>query len=113
MENLMTIKELIRMVQSDLIEAQKERISAGESPLFETSELELELNTVLTKNDNGNVILAVPIFKAQLSSDYSNQYTQKIKLKFSVAKQEEPDFLPDNTIRMDGRFPELNEMDDE
>lgn len=40
------MKELIRMVQKELMESQFERTREGQPVLFEASELEIELNTV-------------------------------------------------------------------
>lgn len=111
MEEFMTIKELIRMVQDELIMAQKERVYEEITPLFETSELELELNTILTESNNGKLKLSVLPLSTDVSSNCQEQYIQKIKLKFKVVHDDEINFLPQNTFRVDGRFPEWGSDD--
>lgn len=109
MESYMSIKEMIRMVQEELIESQRERVQNGQSILFETSELEIEMNTVVTMNDDGKMIISIPVIgiKGGLGINENNQYTQKIKLKLKASEIDERFLPPNDNLRAMGRFPQF------
>ena len=108
MDNYMSIKEMIRMVQDELIKSQKERIEKGQGVLFEASELEIELNTVVTMNDDGKMTISIPVIglKGGLGISEDNQYIQKVKLKLKVSELDESFLPPNDNIRVMGRFPQ-------
>jgi len=116
MKEYISIKELIRMVQTELMESQRERTRDGQPILFETSELEIELNTVLSEDADGACTIGIPLLKSEISSKYNEQHSQKIKLKFKVSHSEDfvsdvetEDFLPPRgERRISGRYPRLN-----
>ena len=114
MKDFLTISELIGMVQDELIKSQKKREVAGREPLFQTDELELEMNTELTTVVGGKLVLSIPVFKVGTSGNDKEKNTQRIKLKFKVIEKDgEIDFKPGRTTsRMDGRLPKLEEQED-
>lgn len=116
MNGCVSIKELIRMVQKELMESQAERIKEGQPVLFETSELEIELNTVLEQNADGKCTIGVPLLKSEINIKGNEQFVQKIKLKFKVSNtgdfipsDEDEEFLPPrDDSRLSGRYPRLD-----
>lgn len=115
MEGYISLNELIRTVQNELIESQNERVASEQPILFETSELEIELNTIITQNATGKFTISVPLIKSEFDINSNDQFVQKIKLKLKVTDidtelQDNETFLPpQNDIRNSGRFPKFKE----
>lgn len=116
MKKSISMKELIRMVQKELMESQFERNREGQPVLFEASELEIELNTVLEESDGGKCTIGIPVVNGEMNTKINEQFTQKIKLKLKVSdtgniisKDESEEFLPPrNDSRISGRYPRLD-----
>jgi hypothetical protein len=53
-ESSLSLKELIRRVQIELMESQGEREARGDAPLFEVESLTLEVNFVVTRSKGGS-----------------------------------------------------------
>lgn len=118
MQKYISISELIRMIQGELITSQNKRLNDNQPILFETSELEIELNTVLCENEEGTCTIGVPILKGEINQSRNTQFSQKIKLKLKTKNMEtieeidEERFLPpDDDTRISGRFPQLENLE--
>lgn len=123
MQDYISISELIRMVQKELIDSQKERLKENQPVLFQTSELEIELNTVVTQNAEGTCTLGIPIFNGEFNMGDNSQTSQKITLKLKAedmvpsdpedaGKEEEERFLPPkDNARISGRYPQLEDLE--
>ena len=84
MQDYISISELIRMIQNELIDSQKERLKENQPVLFQTSELEIELNTVVTQSAEETCTLGIPIFNGEFNMGDNSQVSQKITLKLKV-----------------------------
>lgn len=118
MQDYISISELIRMVQNELIISQSKRLKNNQPILFETSELEIELSTVVSENEEGTCILGIPVLKGEINQSGSSQFSQKIKLKLKATdiketkEIDEEKFLPPNDdSRISGRFPQLEDLE--
>lgn len=117
MQDYVSISELIRMVQKELIISQKERMKNNQPVLFETSELEIELNTVITENEEGTCTLGIPVLQSEINVGGNSQFSQKIKLRLKATDNqelevEEERFLPPNdSTRISGRHPQLEDLE--
>ena len=78
-ENSLSIKELLRKVRQELVEAQRERESAGEEILFRVEQLTLEVNFVVSKSTDakgGLEFKVLTIGGVNLGGDRSYQEQQ-------------------------------------
>lgn len=78
------IKDVIRKVQQELAESQKEREDKGEPPLFEVESLELEIHFVARKTTDAKVGLSLPVVDAGGSKNYSNEQVQRLKIRLKA-----------------------------
>ncbi len=124
MQDYISISELIRMIQNELIDSQKERLKENQPVLFQTSELEIELNTVVTQSAEETCTLGIPIFNGEFNMGDNSQVSQKITLKLKVEdmvpsgpeeageEEEEERFLPPkDNARISGRYPQLEDLE--
>lgn len=120
MQDYMSISELIRLVQKELINSQNERLKKKQPVLFKTSELQIELNTVVTQNAERTCTLGIPILNGELNIGDNSQTSQKITLKLKVEdlnflsseETEEERFLPpEDNARISGRYPQIEDLE--
>ena len=121
MQDYISISELIRMIQNELIDSQKERLKENQPVLFQTSELEIELNTVVTQSAEETCTLGIPIFNGEFNMGDNSQVSQKITLKLKVedmvpsgpeeAGEEERFLPPKDNARISGRYPQLEDLE--
>lgn len=100
------IGDLIRRIQNDLIESQRQRESEGQPPLFEVDSLTLEVHFVVTRSTKttGGFDLKVITFGGETT--YTSEQVHKISLSLKSAPQEEADFgLSGLDIESSGRRP--------
>lgn len=88
-ESSLSLKEMIRRVQSELTQSHFERKASGIPALFEVERLTLEVNFVVTKSKgaSGGFDLKVLTFggiKADADFDHQEQQTHKIVLSLKV-----------------------------
>lgn len=83
------LTEVIQRLRADINKAVKAAKSDNNDVLFNLGEIEIELQTVITKKGKGGFSLEVPIWeilkaKAQAEGDISKALTQKIKIKLNA-----------------------------
>jgi hypothetical protein len=93
-ENSLSLKELIRRVQAELVESQHERESRGEAALFEVESLTLEVNFVVTKSKGASGgfdfrVLTFGGIKAGGDIERQEQQTHKIILSLKTVSGSE------------------------
>jgi hypothetical protein len=89
-EQSLSIKELIRRVQRELIASQKEREAANEEALFQVDKLDLEVHFVVTKSTKAEggfslQVLTLGGFHAGTSRNSEEQQVQKLTLSLKAA----------------------------
>ena len=89
MENSLSLKNLIRRVQVELMESQLEREQRGEAALFKVESLTLEVNFVVTKSMGGSggfefKVLTFGGIKAGGDVEHQEQQTHKIILSLKT-----------------------------
>ena len=91
LENSISLKDAIRLVQEELINSQVEREMNDVSPLFEVERLTIEANCIFTKKENSELgfdvrLLSLFSLKAGLTDIEENSFVQKIKLELKAIK---------------------------
>lgn len=81
------IKELIRRVQTELLESKKQRDAAGQEALFAVDSMTIEVNFVVTRSGAGKGGLDFKIITAGGEKSYENQQVQKITLNLKAVLQ--------------------------
>ena len=89
LENSLSLKELIRGVQQELIESQKERQEKGDPSLFEVEKLTLEINFVVTRSQGGKGSFEVKVltfggFNLGGEGNFQQQKIHKITLSLKA-----------------------------
>ena len=92
--NQLQIKDVIRKVQQELIESQKEREESGILPLFEVDSLELEINFIVRQQSEGRAGLSFAVVDAEAEHNYSREQVQKMTLRLKRAETDSYDFSP-------------------
>lgn len=92
--NQLQIKDVIRKVQQELTESQKEREEAGILPLFEVDSLELEIHFVARQQREGKAGLSFAVVDAEAEHTYSREQVQKMTLRLKRAETDGFDFFP-------------------
>jgi hypothetical protein len=93
-EQSLSIKELIRRVQRELIASQKEREAANEEALFQVDKLDLEVHFVVTKSSKAEGGFSLQVLTlggghAGTSRGSEEQHVQKVTLSLKAA---DPDY---------------------
>ena len=81
------IKDVIRKVQQELMESQKEREELEEPPLFEVEGMELEIHFVARKTTDAKAGLSLPVVDVGANRNYSNEQIQKLKIRLRVVEE--------------------------
>ena len=92
--NQLQIKDVIRKVQQELIESQKEREESGILPLFEVDSLELEIHFIVRQQSEGRAGLSFAVVDAEAEHNYSREQVQKMTLRLKRAETDSYDFSP-------------------
>lgn len=90
--NQLQIKDVIRKVQQELIESQKEREESGILPLFEVDSLELEIHFIVRQQSEGRAGLSFAVVDAEAEHNYSREQVQKMTLRLKRAETDSYDF---------------------
>ena len=80
----LNLTSLISKIRSELEEAEAYRLAGDQSPLFRLSELELELNFIVTESESEKKGVNVQIVEGTGEKISKNEQIQKIRLKFSL-----------------------------
>lgn len=78
------IKDLIRKVQTELIESQRERETAGEEPIFQINHLTIEVNFVVTESKDAHGDFDFKVITAGGSKTIDQQQVHKITLSLKA-----------------------------
>ncbi|HSK74544.1 MAG TPA: trypco2 family protein [Pyrinomonadaceae bacterium] len=88
-QNTLSLKELIRRVQQELVDSQKEREEKGDDALFEVEKLTLEVNFVVTRSNDAKgsldfKVLTVGGISLGGGKNYQQQQVHKIILSLKA-----------------------------
>ena len=78
------LKRLIRSVQQELEDAQRERESSGQKPLFKVEELTVELTFAIAEETSGKGGFSIKIFEIGGSEKVAENETHKLTLRLSA-----------------------------
>ncbi|MGE3536190.1 MAG: trypco2 family protein [Candidatus Tectimicrobiota bacterium] len=84
------LTELIAELRRELAEAQTQ--GQGLSPRLRIDEAEIELQVVLSRENNAGAGVKFWVLNAELKDKYSDATTQKIKLKLKPTTDDDKDF---------------------
>lgn len=90
--NSLSIRELIRQVQLELTESQRERQARGEAALFKVEKMDLEVNFVVSRSTEGTggfsfQVLTLGGVNVGGGKTYQQQQVHRITLSLKVASQ--------------------------
>lgn len=97
------IKDVIRKVQEELMESQRERENQGIPPLFEVDALEIELHFTIQQQTGVNAGFSLAVVDLDAEHTYSSEQVQKITLRLKKVPAPGEEFLP--APDMNGSFP--------
>ena len=114
-----SLKEMIREVQNELVESQRDRERSHQEALFELEKVDLEVNFVVTRDHKakGGVSFKIPIvggFEVGAEGAWQNQFVHKVavSLKAVAPESESPAQSKKSSSGVDpppsgprGRFP--------
>lgn len=80
------IRDLIRHVDQELRGSQRERVAAGEAPIFEVDNLVLEVNFVATSSADARGGVDFKIITVGAGGSYERQQVHKVTLSMSAVK---------------------------
>ena len=94
LQNSISLKDAVRVVQDELIKSQKEREENNIQPLFEVERLTIEANCVFTKTEVSEVgfeVKLLSLFSAKSSqlATEEKSYVHQIKLELKAVGQAE------------------------
>jgi hypothetical protein len=107
-ENL-SLKDLIRSIQDQLIEAERDRIGKGLAPLFVTDSLEIEASVIVEAQNTSKLGFDLKVLSASNADQVNDNAVHKINLKFRVLSSEIGAFpVPSETVPIPpiGKYPE-------
>ncbi len=78
----LSIKEIVRKVKSELINAEEEMTANNEIPLFKVKKLSVELNFIINQSETKDGGLDLKVVSASTGKNYSEGEVQKITLEW-------------------------------
>lgn len=90
--NQLQIKDVIRKVQQELIDSQKERREQGMSPLFEVDSLEIEIHFVVQQQSEAKTGVSLAVVEVGADHNYNQEQIQKITLRLKKVENCGEDF---------------------
>lgn len=82
----LSIADVVRAVTDDLVASRADRVTRGGPPIFEVSELTLDLSFIVTESDSSKAGFDLKILKADTGTAFSSQTIQRITLKLTAVK---------------------------
>ena len=80
-----TVKELIQKLSEELLESEQERERNGRRPVFEVSELTVELEFSVSRSRQGRAGLDVHIINIGGEAERAHSHTQRMTLRLVAA----------------------------
>ena len=111
LKNGVSLSDVIRAVQNELIRSQTQRQQRGILPLFKTEKLTLEANCVVTRDMSakGEVKLLTLLPGVDLNADANfsaeKSVIQKITIEFAVVDEDSANHRSPHVPHRDGRYP--------
>jgi Trypsin-co-occurring domain 2 len=89
MNDEVSVKELIQKISEDLLESEQERTERGQRPVFEVSELVIELAFVVSRTRQGQGGLDLRVVTVGGKAGRADEQTQRMTLRLVAVGGEE------------------------
>jgi hypothetical protein len=80
------VQDLIEKVKSELIKTEQSRVDAGQAPLFELKDFELEISFVVKTSDKESGKAEFEVVTVGGETEFSSEKIQKIKLHMTAVQ---------------------------